>query len=92
MKAMTIAMSALALSAVMSGMLADTAHAKKLNASRSQVIKACKDNGGRYYSNALSDQSYGCRTKGGHIHCDFAGECEGGRNDAARVIRKGSRR
>lgn len=87
MKTMTVAMSALALSGIMTGMLAETADAKgkHLKATRAQVAKACKANGGAGYGFKRNERhpfngGYGCMTNKAWINCQRNGKCKGGRD------------
>jgi len=78
---------ALAATALGAGMFADTADARKFNASRARVLAACDQYGGGAFSDA---NAYGCAGDNGWIYCTANGSCEGGRT-ARRTSRKNNR-
>jgi hypothetical protein len=59
--------------------LAATADARKLFATRAQVRAACEANNGGGWGYGSNTGDYGCVSNGGWIYCQADGSCEGGR-------------
>lgn len=76
---------ALAAIATVSVFMAESAQARKFNASRAAVKNAC-GSGGLSWGTGGSGE-YGCANGNGWVICEANGQCEGGRN-ARRVSKK----
>lgn len=91
MKHAKTALSILAVAAAIGAFATGSADARKLFASRTQVLAACNANDGWGWGyNGVGD--YGCLTNGGWIYCKENGSCEGGRGSepSRRVSRPSS--
>ncbi|MGI9402576.1 MAG: hypothetical protein ACR2O0_15070 [Rhizobiaceae bacterium] len=77
MKTSTKAILAFSAIVVTASVLAETAQARKFNASRARVEAACGSSGAAY--GTRSNGAYGCVNDNGWVHCTARGSCEGGR-------------
>lgn len=86
MKMTAFMLAALAITTIGSSFIADTAEARKFNASRNRVEAAC-DQYGEVAFGTRGRGQYGCAGDNGWIFCEANGRCEGGRT-ASRTTRK----